>query len=66
MNLLRHTDAGYTTQLRVLAGTSSLFDPTIEKRTREIIDAIRSRGDESLLEYTERFDGVVLTADQLP
>lgn len=65
MNLLRHTDAGYTTQLRVLAATSSLFDPTIEKRTREIIDAIRSRGDESLLEYTERFDGVALTVDQL-
>ncbi len=65
MNLLRHTDAGYTAQLRVLATSSSLFDPTIEKRTREIIDSIRSRGDGALLELTERFDGVALRADQL-
>lgn len=44
---------------------SSLFDPLIERRTREIIEAVRERGDDAVLEYTARFDGVHLTADQL-
>ena len=30
-----------------------------------VIDNIRERGDAALLEYTEKFDGVKLTADQL-
>src|SRR5205814_3342725 len=35
-------------------------------RTRDILDAVQSRGDEALLELTERFDGAQLNADQLP
>ncbi|MDA8362359.1 MAG: histidinol dehydrogenase [Gammaproteobacteria bacterium] len=31
-------------------------DPGIEERVREIIAAVRARGDEALLEYTGRFD----------
>ncbi len=65
MNILRHTDAGYSRKLSALSAASSLFDSTIEQRTREIIEAVRSRGDEALLELTERFDGVSLTVPQL-
>lgn len=32
---------------------------------REVIDDVRSRGDEALVEYTERFDGVRLDAGRL-
>src|SRR5256885_12367691 len=47
-----------------LAAASSLFDKTIEDRARGICDAVRTRGDEALLEFTERFDGARLTVDR--
>ena len=34
----------------------------IQQRAREIIDDVRARGDEALLELTRRFDGVALSA----
>src|ERR1051325_9103612 len=66
MNVLRHTDADFAARLDQLAAASSLFDPVIEQRARAIIDAVRARGDAALLEFTERFDGATLTAEQLP
>ncbi len=48
-----------------LAAASSLFDPVVERRAREIIDAVRERGDAAVLEFTERFDRHKLRADQL-
>jgi len=65
MNVLRHTEPGFQQRLRALSNASSLFDPTIEERTRAIVEAVRARGDKALLEFTERFDGARLTADQL-
>jgi histidinol dehydrogenase len=66
MNIIRHTDANFSKRLRELAAASSLFDPTIEQRTRTILDDVRTRGDTALLELTERFDGARLSAEQLP
>jgi len=66
MNIIRHTDASFSKQLRALAAASSLFDPVIEQRTRAILDEVRVRGDRALLELTERFDGARLSAGQLP
>ncbi|MBI5384481.1 MAG: histidinol dehydrogenase [Verrucomicrobia bacterium] len=65
MKILRHTDTRFAEQLSQLAAASSLFDRTIEERTRAIIDAVATRGDEALLEFTERFDGAKLRAEQL-
>jgi histidinol dehydrogenase len=65
MNVIRHTDAGFSKHLDGLAAASSLFDPAIEQRTRAILDAVRARGDVALLELTERFDGARMTAEQL-
>src|SRR5437870_2030425 len=65
MNSLRSTDPGFAARLDELVQASSLFDPTIEERTRTILQAVRARGDAALLEFTERFDGARLTADQL-
>lgn len=36
-----------------------------EERVREILDNVKSRGNESVLEYTARFDGAILTPDTL-
>jgi len=65
MNVIRYSDKDYQRQLRKLTSLSSLFDPAIEERTRAIVEAVYLRGDAALLEFTERFDGAKLTAQQL-
>ena len=65
MKVIRHTDAKFPGRLRELAAPSSLFDAEIEQRTRAILDAVQARGDAALLEFTARFDGAKLAADQL-
>ena len=50
MNTVRYTDAGFSKRLHALAAASSLFDPASEQRTRAILDDVRARGDEALLE----------------
>lgn len=66
MNVLRVNDQQYARRLEELAAPSSLFDPKIEQGARDIIAAVRSRGDAALVELTERFDRAKLKADQLP
>ncbi len=66
MNVIRFTEPGYAQKLRTLTSASSLFDKGIEERTRAILDAVYTRGDSALLEFTERFDGAKLTLEQLP
>ncbi|MDR0403018.1 MAG: histidinol dehydrogenase [Treponema sp.] len=41
-------------------------DPSVERTVREIIEDIRSGGDEALRRYTERFDGVSLPRFEVP
>src|SRR5450759_65659 len=64
MQVVRYTDSNFTGRLREITAPSSLFDPAIEQRTRAILDAVQVRGDEAVLEFTEKFDGAKLTADQ--
>lgn len=66
MRFLRHTDRDFVRQLERCAASSSLFDPVIEERTRDIVNAVEERGDGALIEFTQRFDGATLTAEQLP
>ena len=65
MNVIRPTDKAFTATIRALTTQSSLFDSTIEERTRVILQDVLTRGDAALLELTERFDGAKLTTDQL-
>ena len=65
MKVIRHTDKNFPERLRELTAPSSLFDPVIEQRTRVILDAVQARGDAAVLEFTEKFDGVKLLAEQL-
>lgn len=65
MNVLRHTDADFETRLEGLLTATSLFDPEIEERTRAIVESVKQRGDAALLELTEKFDGALLSTDQL-
>lgn len=65
MKVVRHTDADFPDRLREVMAPSSLFDAEIEQRTRAILEAVHSRGDQALLEFTERFDGATLRREQL-
>ena len=65
MNILKFTDKNYAARVTELVGASSLFDPIVEQRARVIVDDVQRRGDEALLELTARFDGAMLTADQI-
>src|SRR5690625_4273650 len=44
--------------LKRILGRFGSFDPEVERRVREILQDVEARGDEAVLEYTERFDGV--------
>ena len=65
MNEIRYTDRAFARRLARLTSRTSLFDPVIEERTRAIVQEVRARGDAAVLEFTARFDGARLTADQL-
>ena len=65
MKIVRFTDADFADKLREVTAPSSLFDPEIEQRTRAILDAVQGRGDDAMVELTERFDGAKLTPEQL-
>ncbi len=65
MRVIRHSDSDFAAQLAEVTAASSLFDPIIEQRTRAILDDVAARGDEAVLELTERFDGAKLSAEQL-
>ena len=65
MKVVRCSDPDFADKLREILAPSSLFDPAIEERTRTILDLVRARGDEALLEFMERFDGAQLSVSQL-
>jgi histidinol dehydrogenase len=65
MRVIRYTDADFAAQLAQVTASSSLFDPVIEQRTRIILDDVAKRGDQAVLELTEKFDGAKLRASQL-
>ncbi|HEY5043729.1 MAG TPA: histidinol dehydrogenase [Verrucomicrobiae bacterium] len=65
MKIARHTDKDFSARLREVAADSSLFDAEIEERTKAILHEVFVRGDDAVLEFTEKFDGAKLVADQL-
>jgi histidinol dehydrogenase len=65
MNIIRYSDKNYSEDICEAVASSSLFDEQIESRTREILREVVIRGDDALLDFTEKFDGAKLSADQL-
>jgi histidinol dehydrogenase len=64
MKIIRQSDRNFSEKIRELAAASSLFDEEIERRTRDILREVFVRGDDALLEFTEKFDGAKLSAKQ--
>jgi histidinol dehydrogenase len=65
MKLIRYSQPDFAEQVRQMSAVSSLFDKTVEERTRTILEAVESRGDDALIELTERFDGASLPVEDL-
>jgi histidinol dehydrogenase len=65
MKIVRHTDKNFSARLREVTSDSSLFDAEIEQRTKAILHDVFVRGDDAVLDFTEKFDGAKLTANQL-
>src|SRR6266446_4604017 len=65
MRVIRHSDSNFHESLVEATAPSSLFDRDIEERTRAILQEVEKRGDDAVLELTERFDGARLDAAQL-
>jgi histidinol dehydrogenase len=56
---------GVPAVLRALDRSPDAIDPELKQRVSSIVAAVRERGDAALLELTERYDGVSLTATGL-
>jgi histidinol dehydrogenase len=65
MKIARYTDKDFSAKLRELSADGSLFDAEIEQRTKAILHDVFVRGDDAVLDFTERFDGAKLSAEQL-
>ena len=65
MKVIRHTDKDFSAKLRDVSADSSLFDAEIEQRTKAILHDVFVRGDDAVLDFTEKFDGAKLSAEQL-
>ncbi|HRX69749.1 MAG: histidinol dehydrogenase [Candidatus Competibacteraceae bacterium] len=53
---LNTTEADFWPRLKALTAWEGVADETVTATVREILAQVRQRGDEALLEYTQRFD----------
>lgn len=56
INRLATSDADFESRVSALLDRAPESSPEVAARTAEIVEAIRSRGDVALVEYTNRFD----------
>ncbi|MEI6714686.1 MAG: histidinol dehydrogenase [Verrucomicrobiota bacterium] len=64
MQILRYSDPDFRDSLKVLL-RKAIPVPEIQATVREILAAVRARGDVALLEYTQKFGGPKLKASAL-
>ena len=53
---LSTSESSFEDELNDILSRGSEFDPGVDHTVRTIIDSVRSRGDEALLEYTREYD----------
>src|SRR6266403_2529028 len=64
MKTLRYDQPDFDRAVAEACAASSLFDPQIEERVRAIIDDVRVRGDEALVDLTARLDQARLNVSE--
>jgi len=60
IQIINYSDVEKVEKYRSILIRELTFDPAVEASVKKIIDNVRTRGDEAVLEYTNRFDGVAL------
>jgi len=65
MRILRTKDRGFQEQFAAVVNRGKEIFEEVEDLVRAILEGVRSRGDEALMEYAKRFDGVDLSPSQL-
>ena len=60
IQIINYSDVEKVKKYRSILIRELTFDPVVEASVKKIIDNVRTRGDEAVLEYTSRFDGVEL------
>ncbi len=55
---LRSSEADFSSRFESLLAAEAVVDPETERTVREIIEAVRRRGDAAVLDYTRRFDAI--------
>ena len=62
---LSQSDPDFEARFQALLDDKREMAADVDRAARDIIDNVRRRGDAALIEYTEKFDRLALTADQL-
>ncbi len=62
---LSQSDSDFAERFAALLDDKRETAADVEQAAREIIDNVRQRGDAALIEYTEKYDRLALTADTL-
>jgi histidinol dehydrogenase len=65
MRILRAGDKNFKKQLEQVLSRGREGLEAVEGVVRTILEGVRARGDEAVIEYTKRFDGMDLSASQL-
>ena len=58
INRFDQADEQFDNQLASLLAWESVSDSAVQDAVSNIVSAVRERGDQALLEYTQRFDGL--------
>jgi histidinol dehydrogenase len=66
IDLIKSTEKErFRSRVKKILDRSVALDTDLLREVSVILDNVRTRGDEALIEYTEKFDGVRLTQDQI-
>jgi histidinol dehydrogenase len=65
MQIVRYNPKAACDQVEKIRSRALQMDPELIGRVSEIVEGVRSGGDEALIHFTKQFDGVSLTADDL-
>ena len=65
IDVVAHDPQNPPPRLQAILSRTTDFEPELMASVQEIVRDVRERGDDAVLEYTRRFDGVDLTADRM-
>ena len=65
MKIINYKSADFEKEIKRIIGRGDADISEIESSVKKIIQDVRSKGDDAVIEYTKRFDGISLKASEL-